>query len=105
MKNLHWFVYIEDINRDKITKYDIFNCVAFSNDIKKEYKEYKDNFELFSERVNRNLRYYFWSKAEWEIILSDWPPSDSFKEEKIDVYDQVMLNWNVFIKYVWDNIK
>ena len=30
---------------------------------------------------------------------------DSFEKEKIDIYDQVMLNWDVFIKYVWDNIK
>ena len=105
MKNLHWFVYKEDINNNKIKIYDIFSCVAFSDDIKKDYKKYKNNFELFSERVNIYLRYYFWSKCECEIILSNWPPSDSFEKEKIDIYDQVMLNWNVFIKYVWDNIK
>lgn len=105
MKNLHWFVYKEDINNNKIKIYDIFSCVAFLDDIKKDYKKYKNNFELFSERVNINLRYYFWSKCECEIILSDWPSSDSFEKEKIDIYDQVMLNWDVFIKYVWDNIK
>ena len=47
--------------------------------------------------------YYFWSKCEWEIILSDWPPSDTFCKEKIDVFDQVMLNWDIFVDYIWNN--
>lgn len=45
--------------------------------------------------------YYFWSKCEWEIILSDFPPSDRFKKKKVDVYEQVMLNWDKFINYLW----
>jgi hypothetical protein len=24
--------------------------------------------------------------------------------EKIDVYDQIMMNWNIFIDYVWENL-
>lgn len=46
--------------------------------------------------------YYFWSKCEWEIILSDFPPSKKFQEKKVDVYEQVMLNWDIFINYVWN---
>ena len=26
------------------------------------------------------------------------------KSKQVDVYDQVMLNWNKFLDYVWENI-
>lgn len=46
---------------------------------------------------------YYWSKCEWEIILSHWPPRKNAQELKIDVYDQVMLNWPIFCDYIWAN--
>lgn len=49
--------------------------------------------------------YYFWSKCEWEIIISGWPPRDDFNDAKIDVYDQVKLNWDKFVDYTWDHRK
>lgn len=105
---MEWYVYIENINRKCIEKYNIFEHYSFLEDIKKAYKEADGNFQLFENKVKSSLTYYFWSKCEWEIILSDWPPSPEkfgFKKEKVDVYSQVMLNWNIFINYVWDNIK
>ena len=55
--------------------------------------------------VRNSLRYYYWSKCEWEIVLSDWPPSETFKKEKVDVYSQVVLNWDIFSEYIWENRK
>ena len=98
---MYWFVYVENINKREIEKYNIFDHDSFMNDVKDAYKKYKDDFESFAEKVKHSLMYYFWSKCEWEIILSDWPPSDKFKEKKINVYDQIMLNWDIFINYVW----
>ena len=100
---MHWFVYRENFNQRKIEPYDIFNHHSFNEDIKDIYKKNKDDFDSFSEQVKRSLMYYFWSKCEWEVIISDWPPSTKEKvEEKVDAYDQVMLNWDIFIKYVWE---
>ena len=101
MKELEWNVYVEYINHRRIEIYNIFEHAGFKEDCDKAWKEYKDNSQKFAECVKRSLMYYFWSKCEWEIILSDFFPSDSFKKEKIDVYDQVRLNWNIFINYVW----
>lgn len=98
---LVWNVYVENINAQRIEVYNIFQHSSFKKDVLNAYKEYKNDFEQFSEKVRKSLMYHFWSKCEWEIILSDWPPSNNFKKEKIDVYDQVMLNWNIFIYYVW----
>ena len=70
----------------------------------KKMKEKASSKEEFSELLDCEMRYRFWCKCEWEIILSDWPPSDKFQKAKIDVYDQLRMNWDVFVDYVWSNI-
>ena len=40
-----------------------------------------------------------WSKCEYEIILSPW--TGRADDIKIDIYDQIMMNWNSFVDYVW----
>lgn len=99
---LEWNVYIEDINRKEIEIFNIFKHSRFLDDLIKYKKKYKEK-EEFLEKVKSSLMYYYWSKCEWEITLHDWPPHDSFKYEKIDVYQQVMLNWNQFGDYLWEN--
>lgn len=105
MKKLCWNVYIENINARKIETYNIFDHSSFLKDVKESYYEAKDNFEVFEKSVNRYVAYYFWSKTEWEIVLSDWPPSENFQDKKINAYDQIKLNWNIFIKYVWEMLR
>lgn len=96
-----WNVFIENFNRKQIDTYNIFDHSFFNSEVKGCYDKFKDNFEEFSNAVKHILMYYFWSKCEWEIILSDWPPSETFKSKKISVYDQVILNWDIFVDYVW----
>ena len=101
---LFWNVYIYSFNEKKIITYDIFSHASFLDDLKK-LKKKKPTFDVFKEEIRKLLMYYFWSKCEWEIILSAWPPSTDRKEEKkIDVYDQVMLNFDAFCKYVWESL-
>ena len=100
----------------------------------KEDKPQKEIDKEFNERVRRECLYYFWGKCEWEIILTDWPPHITIKEierlnkevedhiknwgaparsvtpdlevsRKIDVYDQLQLNWEIFLQYVKDHKK
>lgn len=102
MRDMVWNVYVGNFNGRCIETYNIFRHCRFFDDVKRIYKKYKNDFDKFSEEIKRSLMYYFWSKCEWEITLGSWPPRDNFQDEKIDVYDQVMMNWDVFIKYVWD---
>ena len=44
--------------------------------------------------------YWFWSKCEHEIIISSWPYTDK-AAAKIDIYQQVMMNWDIFLEYTW----
>lgn len=101
-KELEWNVYYEDFNGKKIVPFNIFHHTRFNEDVKKSFKKNKNDFETFKKETKSNLMYYYWSKCEWEIILSAWINSGRVPEVKVDVYDQVMLNFDLFAKYVWD---
>ena len=102
-KELIWNVFIGDFNQPAIRTFNIFKHHSFYEDVVKFAKKYKDNREEFEEQVRRSLMYYFWSKCEWEIILTGWPTRDDYHDAKIDVYEQVKMNWEPFINYLWEN--
>ena len=101
MRDMHWFVIVEDFNGKRIVDYDIFEHGGFAEDVRKAYRKHRTDFDAFSEAVRKSLAYRFWSKCEWEVIISSWPPSDRVPERKVDVYEQVMLNWDAFVRYAW----
>lgn len=49
--------------------------------------------------------YYFWSKCEWEVLISPWVGGNDDEEIKVDVAWQIMNNWDVFVDYTWNNRK
>ena len=131
VKDLKWHVYCHDFNGKKIEKFNIFEHDGFCNDVEKHFKKYKDKDE-FAEHLKHSLMYYFWSKCVWEVVITSWVPhitaielarlnaerEEAMKKynrepyvlyvnpdvaEKIDVYDQVMNNWDVFLNYVWNS--
>ena len=104
MSDLKWFVFVEDINKKRIKVYNIFEHKDFMEDCDGAWGNYKNkhhDFSRYQEDIDGILMYYFWCKCEWEIILSNFPPSDSFHEKKIDVYQQVKINWDKFIDYIF----
>ncbi len=102
VKDLKWYVYYHNVNSQVIKTYNIFNHCGFVQDIEKYFKKYK-NKEEFAKKLKSSLMYYFWSKAEWEVLIYPWCGGRNTKEIKIDVYDQVMNNWDIFVDYVWNS--
>ena len=100
---LVWNVYISDFNAKNIKQYNIFDHYSFREDCKKAAKKKGITFDEFKKEIKTSLTYFFWSKCEWEIILEDWPPHESFNKKKIDVCHQVMMNFDQFITYLWNN--
>ena len=95
--NLEWYVYVYNVNLRSIEKYNIFNHRKFKKDIIEILsKDYKDN--IFETEVKSTLMYYYWSKCEWETEIGSW--IDKERKVKIDVYEQVLINWDHFIKYL-----
>ena len=75
---MEWNVYFHDFNRNEIDKME------------------------FKEKLRKELMYWFWSKCEYEIVISPWVGRNKEEAEvKIDIHDQVMLNFNRFVDYCW----
>jgi hypothetical protein len=103
MRKLKWYVLVENFNHKTIEKFNIFDHYRFMEDLTKNYKKNKNDFAAFSSQLESDLRYYYWSKCEWEVIVSSWPPAKKEPiETKIDVYDQIKLNWDKFVNYTWE---
>lgn len=127
--NLEWNVYIHDINKKEIKTFNIFDHGRFLADVKKNLKKC-DTKDEFAEQLRRDLFYYYGCKAEYEIVITSWTTHITRIEldrliternkilreynrepyslcvnpdvgEKFDVYSQVMLNWSIFVDYVW----
>ena len=100
MINIEWYVYYYDVNRKKINTYNIFEHSSF----KKEFSVLLKcdlTKEVFADQLRHILMYYFWSKCEWETVLKPWV-GDMNIGKKIDVYDQIMLNWDKFVEYAYN---
>ena len=92
------------------------------------------NRDEFAELLRCQVLYYYWAKTEWECIITDTNPqigrnelcrllSECYEQlpkgmptprhfcvnladsYKLDVYSQVMLNWEEFVDYVWQYSK
>lgn len=100
-RKMKWYIYYYDFNKRQITTYDIFQHDNFRTDIEKLLDNNDITYDDFKEKLERRLLVYYWSKTEWETVLKPWVGDDSV-ELKIDVYDQVMLNWDKFVDYVWN---
>lgn len=126
-----WNVYRENFNNNSIIKYNIFNHNGFAKEINELLKENTTKDE-FAEQLKWSLRYYFWGKSEYEVVITSWVTyidreelnriNNEYEEyndkwgyypykinispdvsKKVDIYSQVMLNWEQFVDYVWSN--
>lgn len=105
---LTWNVFIGNFNTQRIEPYNVFRHGGFLKACRDDFREWyhklgATDLDKLRAMIQRELQYYFWSKCEWEIVLSGWPPSDRFQDEKIDVYRQIMLNFPIFFSYLWEH--
>ena len=101
-----WNVYHYNVNKRKIEIHNVFNHWRFIEYSAKAIKKYKDDKKSLEEQIRRELMYYYWSKYEWEVIVAPFTSNPKEEEEKkLDVYEQVMLNWNIFFEYFWEHRK
>lgn len=120
MKALCWNVFYENPNVG-IEIWNVFRHASFCNDVETILAEEADK-EKFEKRLHSSVMYYFWSKSEYEVIIAPWPcyisriESQLIKNnelpryrqiinvegsDKFSIYDQIELNWDVFVDYCW----
>lgn len=97
MKSFYVIVY--DFNHRTFVQYDVIPY------LKKCYYEVKDKPETlkeFKNFVESQSRYQWWSRCEYEIMLSDLPSQR--QQKKIDVHYQVMTNLDIVTKVLMESI-
>lgn len=81
-----------DINRNTIVPYDVLPY------FRKEYNKCEDKpitKEQWESFIISKGKYQFWSRCEYEIIISPWPRQD--KKLKIDVWSQIEINLPIIV--------
>lgn len=94
---LEWYVVLFDFNHklgDPLKPFNIFHSYKFSTGIAELLVTEKNlSFDELLDKVRREAMYAFWSKCEYEILVSSWPPSR--------VYDAELTAHSMTIKKRW----
>ena len=85
---------------DRMEPYDVIpSFVRWWEELEKPIKDESQLRDWLKCRAS----YMYWSKCEWEMILSDWPCEKN--RQKIDVYEQIMMNFDLFVEVFKDCVK
>jgi hypothetical protein len=57
----------------------------------------------FARHLRSHLFCFFCSKCEYEVLISPWTGNKEKGTIKIDIFDQVMMNFDIFVDYVWNS--
>lgn len=97
---LTWKVLHFNMNRNMIEEYDV---LKYRLKQMKEFKKKSENKEEFSELLNREMMWQYWSRSEYELILErvdnklylkPWVGCRNPEEVKIDVTEEAF--WQEF---------
>lgn len=101
--DLEWNVFVHDINKRQMKIFNVFNHGRYRQEIIELLNcRYDYTLEEFKEKVKASTMYYYWCKCEWEILIAPWVGDFDKESVKIDVYKQLEINWNHYIKYLWE---
>ena len=100
-RELVWNVFYYNSNAKKIEFFNIFDHWRFREEIEKVVKRSKTREEL-EKAVKSELMYFFWSKYEYEALITSFPEKEDVTI-KVDVYWQVINNFDRFVDYLAQN--
>ena len=99
-KRLEWYAIREDFNSHRLENYNVLG--GLEKEIKKRVA--KDNikdYETFKANVRSLLMYYYWCRAEHEVLVSGLFCRDNEDEVyKIDVWYQLEPNLDRIVEYI-----
>ena len=100
---VEWNVFRTDVNQKTIKSFNVFKHGRFMMDLASEIKRNKNQPSALEMKLRFLVRYYYWSKCEWEIWITDWITASEERGIKVDVFDQLDMNWDKFFDYVWEH--
>lgn len=95
------------INGDFNTmKFEPYNIIPYLIEKYNGSDNKPNTFEEFKEFIVKWSRYQFWARAQYEIIISAWPPTkDGRERDKWDIHRQIMMNLDIITEIVMSEIK
>ena len=84
--------------------WNVFKSDYIRKHVVEALKKYK-TFKSFVKELDGRLFNEYAGRIQWEITITHYPFNKDNWQQRIDVYDQVKLNWPAFSKYVWHNRK
>ena len=94
----NFYVIIYDPNSKSFLPYDV---IPYLEKRYNEEKEKPKTFEEFKSFIIKCSEYQWWSRCEYEIVLSDWPSKKT--SEKISVHYQVLLNLDIIVRILMES--
>lgn len=78
-----------DFNKESPSPYDVLPY--FRNEYERTKKSERPvTIEQWKEFIIRKGKYMYWARCEYEVIVSQWPPTD--KSYKLDIWQQIEAN-------------
>lgn len=100
---IKWNVFYFSPNRKKIEQVDVIEWRF--NEMKDVYDQCYTK-EVFSEELRKLMMYRFWRKYEYEITVKSYDfIHDGSDELRVDIFDQLAMNWDAFVDCVWNVFK
>lgn len=101
MKN-EFYVWIMDFNGKNLVPYDILPYLS------QEWGELKPGKKKEASKdlrgwVDSKLKYQFWSRCQYEMLVLPWPPGPKDSSKKVDVYDQCVPNLDLITRLFAEN--
>lgn len=93
--NVIWW----DFNDKEPKSYDV---IPYLIRCYKEKENKPKTFEEFKKFVEDESRYMYWSRCQYEILISDWPRKRY--TVKWDIHQQIMMNINVIIDLLIEEV-
>lgn len=103
---LSWKVILHDFNSDKVIKYDVLKNNDYLVDrIKKAIKKKEvTKYDELKELVSHILKATYWSRTEYEILVSGLHTRRE-EPEKIDAWFQLEMNIDNLVEYLINKLK
>lgn len=94
-----------NFNKKKFEAYNVIPYLVqqYNDTIRTKYKPTPKTFKEFKKFIKEESMYQFWSRCQYEIILTDWPSQKH--AEKWDVYKQIIMNLDTITKIVMESVR
>ena len=104
---LEYYAFEYDFNKKDLCRVNVFYNIIVENLVKNLVKKKITNYDGLYEFLRKEFFYYFHSKAEHEVLVSDlFAYGDNLEHSvKIDVYYQLEPNLDIICEHVINELR